>query len=285
MWQSKARPAVVLLAALCLLPRGARADIRLKIAYAEGERTGEMYMYFKGVRQRDEHRGRLKDGKPFQVAFVYQCDLRRFLWLDDANRRYTDEPYTSLEEVWAQYYERQQRQKQPARRVEYGGRLTEVVRVTDTGERREMFGYTARHIRTTTTLEASPAACKQTGPRQETDGWYVDLLYGTQCSADISGFQNVPYIAPSGKCAGYYDKHRYRLERRQVGAARFGFPLALTITAYGDDGKAYVTRREVVELTTAELDAALFELPAGYTRFEPRRESLLDRAFSIFGWR
>ena len=134
---------------------------------------------------------------------------------------------------------------------------------------------------------AGPQSCDQTRLRQETDGWYIDLLYGTECSSDISGQLNVGFLVPGGynSCAKFYEKRNYRFERKQVGKARFGFPVTLTIRAYSNDGRTFTeTRRDVTEITKVELDESLFELPAGYVRFEPQplKRSILDRALSLF---
>ncbi len=40
----------------------------------------------------------------------------------------------------------------------------------------------------------------------------------------------------------------------------------VTAKTYGDDSQPIITTHEVLELTTTELDPALFEVPAGFTR-------------------
>jgi hypothetical protein len=272
--------------------RLALADLRVVTRYSQPNGiTSEHTTYFKGVRQREEFRSVGKDGKAYQTAYIYQCDMKRFLWIDYVNRMYYDQPYWSLEEAWADYYRKQQEAKNKGTKGEkYKGLWTETVTVMDTGERREMFGYVARHIKTMTVSDASPEPCEQTRLRQETDGWYIDLLYGTECSSDISGQLNVGFVVPSGfnSCAKTYEKRNYKFERKQVGKARFGFPLALTIRAYSNDGRTVMeTKREVTEIATVELDQSLFELPDGYSRLEPQpvKKSILDRALSLFLFR
>lgn len=272
--------------------RIALADLRVVTRYSQtGGAASEHTTYFKGVRQREEFRSVGKDGKAYQTAYIYQCDVKRFLWVDYVNRMYYDQPYWSLEEAWADYYRKQQETKaKGAKEEKYKGLWTETVTVIDTGERREMFGYVARHIKTITVSDASPEPCEQTRLRQETDGWYIDLLYGTECSSDISGQLNVGFVVPSGfnSCAKTYEKRNYKFERKQVGKARFGFPVALTIRAYSNDGRTVMeTKREVTEIATVELDQSLFELPEGYSKIEPQpaKRSILDRALSLFLFR
>ncbi len=57
--------------------------------------------------------------------------------------------------------------------VKRGGIVTSTVTMKDTGERQQMFGYTARRILISTVTESSPEACSQTKSRMDTDGWYI----------------------------------------------------------------------------------------------------------------
>jgi hypothetical protein len=283
-----------LIASVVLLSvaRVAVADLRVVTRYSQqGGTSAEHTTYFKGVRQREEFKYVGRDGKAIESAYIYQCDAKRLLWVDYVNRRYFDQPYRSLEEAWAEYYRKLQEAKSKGGQAEnFKGLWTETTTVVDTGERREIFGYTARHIKTMTVSEASPKACDQTRLRQETDGWYIDLLYGTECSSDISGQLNVGFLVPGeyNSCVKFYEKRNYKFERKQVGKARFGFPVALTIRAYTNDGRNFTeSKREVTEIARVELDQSLFELPDGYTRFEPQpvKKSILDRALSLFLFR
>lgn len=67
---------------------------------------------------------------------------------------------------------------------------------------------------------------------------------------------------PMAAGGGCRDTVRFNRE----GAARTGYPLQETTTSYGPDGSvAFTSTKEVVELSRAPLDAALFDIPAGYT--------------------
>ena len=269
----------------------AHADLRLKFKTTENARTGESIIHFKGRRQRNDLKIMRSDGTPATMTFIYQCDLKRQIALDDTKRIFYEHPIVPIQEFLARgeaLYAQPAGRKQ--REVKLAGRVLETFTVTDTGERREMFGYTARRIKTTLTWEATPQGCPQTPLRRESDGWYVDLLYGTLCSYDISGFDEGELTAlEQSKCGDYYMGHYgdgkrfYGIERKQVGTARFGFPLIITIKSYSDQGHPQTRTSEVVEVTNEELDASLFEPPAGYTRFTPKKRSLASRALSLFG--
>jgi hypothetical protein len=281
--------AVVSVLLLCALATTAQADLKLKFKITENAREGESVFHFKGRRQRNEFSFKRPDGVPATAAYIYQCDLKRSVALDDARRIFYEYPLIPIQEFLARAEAESARQPGRRQALKYDGRMLETFTVVDTGERREMFGYTARRIKTTLTLEATPPqSCPQTPLRKESDGWYVDLLYGMFCSYDISGFDQSELTAyEQSRCTDYQmsgaDKRLYSFERRQVGRARFGFPLALTVTSYGDDGSPTVRTREVVEVTNRELDASLFEIPAGYSKFKPKKRSLAGRALSLLG--
>ena len=104
--------------------------------------------------------------------------------------------------------------------------------ITDTGEHKLMFGLTARHLKVAQTVE---------GKKTETDGWYADLK-------------------DSGSCP-----------QPGAGASHRGFPLAYTTTTYGENGKPSSTfAMSVTSVATAPLEAALFEVPAGYASSAPQ---------------
>jgi hypothetical protein len=52
---------------------------------------------------------------------------------------------------------------------------------TDTGERKQMFGYEARHVITTYSITPTPEAANVTGSESITDGWYIDLETTLPC--------------------------------------------------------------------------------------------------------
>jgi hypothetical protein len=135
--------------------------------------------------------------------------------------------------------------------------VTYTTTSIDTGERRDMFGFKARHVKTTTTVQSSPDACNPMNQKIERDGWYIDFSYGLQC--DINREQMM-----GGQYAGGGCRDRYQF--KQVGTGRDGYPLIETTTMYGPDGQVmFTSTKEVVELSREPLDASLFDVPAGYT--------------------
>lgn len=291
MMRSSLKRIIVAALLLSAAETAARADIRLKIKTTENEHSGESVVHIKGRRQRNEFTVKRPDGTTNALAVIFQCDLKRQISfdptkLDPAKRVFYEHPHMGTQEFMARSEAQNAGRLSRPRPLKYDGRLVETLTVTDTGQRSQMFGYTARRIKTTLTWEATPHDCPQTTLRKETDGWYVDLLYPTFCSYDISGFDETELtVHEQSKCRDYYmgDGKRYSFERKQVDTARFGFPLLLTVKSYSDEGRPQTRTSEVVEITNEELDASLFEPPAGYTRFTPKKRSLASRALSLFG--
>jgi len=257
------------------------ADVTIKIRLREGRQPAhEMLIRIKGTRQRNDFP---TNKKAPEFAWVYHCEKKEILGINYTKKQYfTNFLGESMTPSQAMAFgENQLGASPPQKLVTHGGRIMQTVTVTDTGERREMFGFTARHLKTRVVWNANPS-CNQTTLRQETDGWYIDLLHGMECSPDLSGLWNYGYAAPSSKCDEHFEKHKYEFLSKQVGDARFGFPLLLTRTVYGDRGEPLVNNEEVLELSTAELDASLFEVPATFTKIEPNNNrSLFGRLFSF----
>ncbi len=252
---------VTFCALLLCLATVAFADLKVKQKTTIGGHTYESTVMIKGQRQRNE--SAFGGGAPAQVS-ILQCDLRRTLLINDATRRYlvssldgggaADGATTSVAPAPAP--------SEPARR---GGTVTHMTTITDTGERRQMFGLTARHLKTKLTVEPSPDACDQTPFRQETDGWYTDFEYGLNCPVEV--FARPPRTNAQG--GGCQD----RIVSRQAGAGKLGFPLSVTTTTYGADGQVTSTLSvEVEELSRAALDPVLFDVPAGYTLAQSTQE-------------
>src|SRR5213079_2095914 len=144
-----------------------------------------------------------------------------------------------------------------------GGLVTMTVNTSDTGERKQMFGFTARHLKRTTMSQSSPDACAQQQMKIETDGWYINLEYGLSCPAQR------PPQRPGMASAGCRDRYQYK----HNGPSNHGYPLIETTTMFGADGSAtFSMTKEVIELSRQTLDAALFDVPAGYTLANNQQE-------------
>ena len=145
----------------------------------------------------------------------------------------------------------------------------------DTGERKTMFGRTARHIITRERRTASPGACSR-GSDSETDGWYLDASVvpeWSQPNKNTYGVVVASVVAatPSNNCLDKMDKievHRSGVEP--------GFPVKLTTTVHsqvsGRNGAPRVLAStwgsEILELKQGPLDPSLFQVPSDFHQVE-----------------
>ena len=155
--------------------------------------------------------------------------------------------------------------------VDSGGTLKIWIENVDTGERKEIFGHTARHIITREKRIAGPGACSKPS-LSETDGWYIDgsvlpewrqqkkKTFGVVVSAEVS-------VGSNDKCFNKMDKievHRSGVET--------GFPVKITTTLTNEITQADGTKRtlsstwgsEVVELKEGPLELTLFDVPRDF---------------------
>jgi hypothetical protein len=222
------------------------ADTKVKSRQTSGGQTYENTSYIKGKRQRSE----ANNG---QMIILQQCDLRRNIQIMPQAKVYVVQPYdqpatTTPANTSSPNY-------QPGA-TKKGGVVTSTVTTRDTGERKQMFGYSARRIITTMTTDSSPDACSPMKSKMQIDGWYIDAAFALDC--DIS--QGHKSYTPQSS-SGCQDRY----ETKQIGMAKKGFPVWEKTTMLGPDGaESFSTINEVVEFSHATLDASLFDVPEGY---------------------
>ena len=230
-------------------------DVKIRQRMSTGNGPGsESLMYIKGQRMRTE--------MPGNVGFttIVQCDLKRTLTINENTKTYlissTDGsgmPGMGEGDGGAvPGVPNTQPQAQPAR----GGIVNITNTVTDTGERKQMFGFTARRIKTSMVKTASPEACDK-DMKIETDGWYIDFQYAFECPGQTQKYQSTG-VRPQPGC-------KDDVRSKTVGTAKLGFPLLVTTTIYQPDGRTMTMTQEVLELSKEPLSASLFDVPEGYT--------------------
>ncbi len=225
------------------------ADTKVKSRQTSGGQTYENTSYIKGKRQRSEVSGG-------QMVTIEQCDLRRNLQLMPAAKVYVINPYD--DGTPSSSAKPSTSPAQPGV-VTKGGLVTSTVTTRDTGERKQMFGYTARHIITTMSIESSPDACSQNNTKMEIDGWYIDATFALDCDSNRQYTYRPP--AGAGGC-------RDRYETKTIGTAKKGFPVYEKMTMLGSGAQSFSTINEVVEISQATLEQSLFEIPPDYRQVE-----------------
>ena len=224
----------------------ATADTKIKSRQTSGGQTYENTSYIKGKRQRSES----NNG---QMIVIQQCDLRRNIQIMPAARAYMIQPYDQPSTTTPTTPNTSP--SQPTA-VTKGGVVTSIVTTKDTGERKQMFGYNARHIITTMEMKSSPDACSNVNTKMEIDGWYIDAAFALDC--DMSRAYTNYRPKASGGC-------RDRYETKTIGTAKKGFPVWEKSTMFGPNGtESFSTTNEVLEFSHATLDPSLFDVPEGY---------------------
>ena len=230
-------------------------DIKIRQRMSTGNGPGaESLMYIKGQRMRTE--------MPGNVGFttIVQCDLKRTLTINENTKSYLISPNDGSgmpgmgegDGGAVPGVPNTQPQAQPTR----GGIVNITNTITDTGERKQMFGFTARRIKTSMVKTASPEACDK-DMKIETDGWYIDFQYAFECPGQTQKYQSTG-VRPQPGC-------KDEVRTKTVGTAKLGFPLLVTTTMYQPDGQTMTMTQEVLELSKEPLSASLFDVPEGYT--------------------
>ena len=230
-------------------------NYKIKQTVSMNGQKSETTTYVKGSRKRTTGGGFM--GMGGDVDNVEQCDLKRNLKISDKKKMYAVEPFDDGTDTTPQPPQSKiQNQKS---KIEKGGVVTYTSNITDTGERKQMFGLTARRVKTSMSMEASPDACMKGNMKVETDGWYVDL---PEFSCQFTARSQMPQMPNEGSEGGCRDKMQFKT----TGTGKLGFPLTETRTMNMGDGETSFTQTtDTLEFSKATLDAALFDIPTGYT--------------------
>jgi hypothetical protein len=231
------------------------ADVKIKTRSTTEGQGGESTVYIKGQRERTE-------SGP-DSAHITQCDRKRAISLNNRDKTYT---VTSLvpEVAGATATPNARPAAKPAP-SERGGLVTYSTVTTDLNETKKFpqFNLVARHYRSEMTVTSSDDACNPINMKIVRDGWYAEV--NAEFSCDL-GWRagSMPQMPAMGGC-------RDRMEMKNTGPSIKGYPVQETMTmtfSMNVNGQPFsrttTTTTEIVELSNATLDAALFEIPAGY---------------------
>jgi hypothetical protein len=220
-------------------------------------------LYFKGAWQRRELYLQFPSALPakrtVRQGTITRCDERRTLELNHEARLYGWSPLNFIgRDVYRVRSRWRERPEPPA-----AGPVVKItINTVDTGERRQVGSYSARHVITTTTTDPSPGANTRPSESVE-DGWHIDLPpAGCWDAGDGHFFVTGSVVRPGGA-----------LERMNVefrGAGRRGFPIEETTRRHGEHEPPITTRVKLIEFSEAVLDKSLFDVPAGYRPALPR---------------
>lgn len=244
----------------------AQQQYKLRQSTAVMGMKSETTVYVKAMRKRTEGGGMMGMGS--SLVTIEQCDLQRTVKLNDKKKLYFIEPFTQgNEEVIDEDASKAKvvpaKQNSANAKPQKGGVITQWYSIRDTNERKEMFGFTARHVWTSRKMKPSPDACMMKDSMlMKTDGWYIDL---PQFNCPVNYRPVRPPRMQNEKeqpqCMDKFVTHR-------SGKGKLGFPLIETTTIImggsGPQTTEMKTSLETIEFSTAKLDSMLFEIPPGY---------------------
>jgi hypothetical protein len=217
-------------------------------------RTRESTIMVKGSRLRSDSQaanakfygvpglaGTIKVGSR-QMSYIQQCDLGRTVHLDREKKSYTisnageSDPSSKAK---------------MAENAKKGGYIDVAIDVKDTGERRNMFGFVAKHLISTTVLTPSANACNKQPFSFTDEGWYIDLPTFS-CEIPLDN----PMEETSQGCVD-------EIHVKSGGNMHLGFALQQTRTMTVN-GMSVQLLENVISLDRATLDSSLFEIPSDY---------------------
>jgi hypothetical protein len=203
--------------------------------------------------------------------------------LDD--REYVSTPMTkpaSKEELQARGAQR------PKPAVRQPTLLVETT-TEDTGERKQMFGYTARRVITTVKQIPLVESGQMIPQETATDGWYIDLDTSVSCVRSGNTFAVLTDVTTRPGEPPQLPV----LTFKSVGKRETGFALVtkevhrlIGSLPDGSSQRSEVSKEtQVTELATGPLDPALFEVPRNFRRVPRiRRTPVVSYWKQSLGW-
>ena len=207
-----------------------------------GSPVSSAEVWVKGARERD-----VTSGPTGGLVTIRQCDLKRTLTINEQSQAYlvaNDAQNDSAAQAAALL-------GGPAP-APAGGTITQIATITDTGERKQISGYTARHLKTSVVVTSSANSCSQVSQKYDIDGWYADLAKEQSACAEA-----LPPIRQADNCSD-------RVIVRRKGTAKPGYALVETITLHNDDSTTTKIDVATSSISKEAAAAELFDVPAGY---------------------
>lgn len=226
-------------------------DLTIKTRVTMDSRNSPvMTSYFKGSRMRTEMRNP-DSTNPVANINIYQCDRGVRLFFNDSSKTYSSVP--------ADPFQMRETASPVPEIPQSGGEVTVTTDSVDTGDRRPVGSYQARHVKTTITVEPGPEAVSRKSTT-EVDGWYIDPP-GMYCQDNTK--QGMGWLtAWSGR--------RDRVLFKRIGTAPRGFAIEETTTKHEGE-TVFLQKIELLDISEKPLDESLFEVPPDYspTRSKP----------------
>jgi hypothetical protein len=235
-----------------------------------GDQEFQHTLYVQDDRSRDEYTP--DDGR--RHATIQRCDLNRTFVLDlDANE-YESGPLHEFNSRFFRLRVIRFKLLHPIQSWKLSRKSppTVIVETTtvDTGERKEMFGFTARRV--TTMTRRRPLAPPSEESEMTTDGWYIDIDPTIVCERLPRGSRTYLTSHVEGQPPEVP-------EFKDIGPRETGYPIDLTSDHASQrtlpDGTSQAfrmtLRQQVIHLSTDPIDPQVFEVPRNFLEKSRRR--------------
>jgi hypothetical protein len=258
-------------------PQPQTSGIKMTVRRNMAGNSGEQTTYFEHDRKRMEYRnseGSKKWNGSIQTVYgphlagIIRCDLGQDYELNLDTAEYTSALYPpqplTQEQIAARHV------PVPPTPVFPANKTLRIETITvDTGERKEMFGHTARHV--IVTEKRIPLQGSFSSPQTSvTDGWYIDL--DTQLSCDRkfpAGTRGYAYLLAAGANQPIDNPEFVEIGKRETGLAlqqtyKWNSSYKLPEGAVKPDSS--ISEMVVADFQEGPLDEALFEIPPKFKK-------------------
>ena len=217
------------------------SDVKFTTVYTNGDQVTESATLIRGNRERYE----LGD-----TILLKQHDLKRTVQISRASNTYLVSPEDAPAAPPAPPVDAAAAATPP-------GVVLVSVSIVDLGDRRNIFGVEARHVRTLIDRQPQAGACDPTRMLIDTEGWYIDPPKVIAAAPPAA-------TPPAGK-GGCTDE----IKTTETGDPKLlAFPMSYRTTFSRPDDKNSAPLTVAMEITGYEiskLDAELFDIPPGMT--------------------
>jgi hypothetical protein len=225
-------------------------DLSVTNSYVTGDKTTIGTVLMHGQRLRVSSEGALSS--------IQMCDEHRSVQLNSTTRVYLNSPDPTPPSVPA---------AAPGEKHK-GGRIAYTTAVVDTGETKQMFGFTAHHLKTSITKESSPDACDKKPERVEIDGWYIDLPDTVSCMGTPPLEKEIRVDAKDAACSDVVTFVRPPASK--------AYPVGYTMVTSAGSDAPITTKMDATDLKRTTIDAAQFEVPSDYVPVNSPVQLTLD---------
>jgi hypothetical protein len=221
-------------------------DLSVTATYAAGDKTTTSTVLMHGQRQRVSYES--------AFASIQQCDLHRMVQLNNVTRVYYEMPDPVPAPISTTPPATPK--ATPAGEKHKGGRITYTTSVVDTGETKDTFGFTARHLKTTVVKESSPDACDKRPEKVEIDGWYIDVPDTIACMGQPSADREIRIDQKDATCSDVVTYVRPPASK--------AYPVSYTMVTTSGTDAPLTTKMEATDIKRTTTGPEPFDIPPDY---------------------